>query len=441
MSKKHVVGISLLGFVLFCWFSYYMLTDEELSGASKYWLEQPKPTKNLDNNVFIHMMTIGDRSVNSYETAKNNYLSKVQLAKSTYLDMSTKVNFPSALISENDISADLFCVLNEDGCLTKLKNNKLVLEKQLAKEMSMASKFVSKQSQYNYEQLDIFGSSGNFDNYITFNYLIELSVYFEVLDGNYETAETLLLDYFMFSRKITESSLDLITSINFVVNIEQLFQPLLEQLVKHGHSFSSSLGDYFYPISMQEITLQKVAVSEANMMYRSITSYLEVDSDLKKSEVRRWTIYIGYKPIMTVNKISNFWMQATIPSNTKKSDYLKIKTNTPSFLKISDNNFKQFLMNPKNFLGELVAAASIPRYLDAGIDYALKDLNLLLFKLLINSQNQSVVELISEKEYIDPYTGNNPYIEDNKICYPAWEQLKESDHEYEATCIRFSGIQ
>lgn len=424
-------------FALITYFTYYMFTDEKLSEDAKYWIAQAKPAQNIENNVFIHLMALGETNKEAYELHKRDYLEKVALAEERSLYVDEKVIYPRQLIAEGELPMNLYCFFGDKKCLEEIESNEGFLRQSLQARILVVEEFIENSASFDFEQLDSHSSIGNFDGFYAFNYLASLSVYFDILDGNTHRAEQTLFQHFALVRKVAESSLDLFSSVIFMVSIEQLFQPLLEKLVSSGHQFNSQSLELFSEIPMREISLQKLAISEFNMMYRAVTVYLQPSHFVEGELASDWATAIGYKPISTLNKIANFWKVKTVPKGTLKRHYLRTnKIAEAVTAKQGERDpFSIVLNNPRNFIGELLIEAATPRFIGVGYDYAATDLNLLLFKMLIQSQVTPIDVLIGRSEFEDPYTGSTPYLIDSELCYPAWKELDTEELKQEPICI------
>ncbi len=435
MHKKKLIGAVRL--VLLSYFCYYMLVDDELSKNAEYLLSHAEPTNNLDKNIFIHLAALSN---NNYETSKQRYIATSEKAILNPSEFDNQFTFPSLLIHQEELTSDLYCVFGEEGCLENITENKELLFDLLSERMLIAQEVILSQSKYDFKPLDPISTRGDFDGYLALNYLVGLQVYKNLLEGNTTRSEELLIKHFDFARKLAEGSLDMVSSVVFVVSIQQHFQPLLEKLASTGHQFTYPINEIFNELSMTEISFKKMAISEFAMMHRAVNSYIKpndyVDSELNNE----LAIYIGYKPIATLNRMADFWISNTIPETTPKDRFFEVNGAKPSNQPKVDakNPITIILNNPRNFIGELLLAVSTPRFLDASEDYAAADLNLLLFRLLIESQQTSIVELVAEPKFKDPYTGNAPYIEESKVCYPAWVEDNEKIGEggFKPLCIK-----
>lgn len=432
MQNKKLIATA--GLALLSYFCYYILVDDELSKEAEYLLSHAKPTNNLDNNIFIRLAALAH---NNYETSKQQYIATSEKAKSNPIEFENQFTFPSPLIHQEELTSDLYCFFGEEGCLENITENKKLLFDLLNERMLFAQEVILTQSKYDFKHLDPISTRGDFDGYVALNYLVGLQVYKDLLEGNTSQSEELLFKHFGFARKLAEGSLDMVTSVVFVVSIQQHFQPLIEKLASTGHQFTYPINEIFNELSMTEIGFKKMAISEFAMMHRAVNTYIEPNDYAGNELNNELAIFIGYKPIATLNKIAEFWISNTLPETTPKDQFFKVNSAKPSNQPKLDakNPITIILNNPKNFIGELLLAASTPRLLDASEDYASADLNLLLFRLLIESQKTSIVELVAEPKFKDPYTGNAPYIENSKVCYPVWGDANDEGQD-KPICIK-----
>lgn len=434
---KKIYLSSFVGFTLFVFIAHYMLVDEDLSDLTKSWLEKSVPTQDLNNNVFIHLNSLGESDADSYTKSRNQYIRLSNLAKSQFLDYSQHFTYPNQLISDGELPSTVYCYLKEEGCRAEIRNRRDELTTQLVERISVVENFVHKVDEYNYGLLDGLVARGSLDGFYALSYLVSLSAYFDILDGNLIDAEQLLVNYFRLTRKLAESSLDMETSIVFVISLETIFQPLLEELAANNHKFTLGVDSLFYELDMREISFQKLPVKEVMYMHRAITSYLKPENYVDGALQNEWAMYVGYKPLLTLNLMSEFWLERTVPETTPKNQYLAVSKNEINQYKVDyENSINLVLSNPRNFIGDLLLAASVPRFINAVTDYASGDLNLLLFKLLIKSQTTPLEELLNDPQYLDPYTGNKPYLDKGKICYPGWPELADDDGNFDPICIK-----
>ncbi|MBO9489433.1 hypothetical protein J7384_03565 [Endozoicomonas sp. G2_1] len=434
---KKLISIGILGFILFCLAAYYFLVDDELSEQTIYWLEQDRAAKDLTNNVFIHLMSLNEKTAANYQLSKQNYLEKVALSKVRFLDFEEMTRFPARVVEQDLLPENLNCLPSADNCLEQLKNQREYIAEQLNNNITLVREFINNSTQYDYQQPDVHSSIGDFEHFHTVNYLASLAIYFDILDGNLDRAEQTLFNYLYLLRQVSESSLDVGTSAVFIVAVEQLIQPLFEELVSSGHTFKSQSNHALYQIPVKEITLQKIAVSEIAKMHRTLTEYIYSDGYVDPNFYNNPIAYIGFKPNKTLNSISSYWQTVTLPDSIAKRDFLEARSNIQSIPIIgSENIWSAVLRNPTNFVGELLVLISIPRYIDIGKNIASVDLNLLLFKLLIASQNKPIGDLLADDKFVDPYTGNRPYLLDYKLCYPAWPNDSDASYDVEPVCMK-----
>ena len=312
---KKLISVGILGFILFCLVAYYFLVDDELSEQTIYWLEQDRPAKDLNNNVFIHLLSLNEKTAANYQLSKQNYLEKVALSKARYLELEEMTRFPARVAEQDLLPEDLNCLPSADGCLEQLKNQREYITEQLSNNITSVREFINNSTQYDYQQPDVHSSIGDFEHFHTLNYLASLAIYFDILDGNLDRAERTLFNHLYLLRKTSESSLDIATTAVLVVAIEQLFQPLLEELVSSGHTFKSQNNHALAQIPIKEITLQKIAVSEISKMNRSLTEYIYSDGYVDPSFYNNPIAYIGFKPNKTLNSISSYWQTMTLPES------------------------------------------------------------------------------------------------------------------------------
>lgn len=412
-----------------------MIIDDELSADALNILESATPTTNLDNNVFIHMMALGDNSKNAYKKHHREYVRAAKRAQATKVDFEQLITYPAELIDIEQLASEFQCKLNEHGCFNSIAQNRRNLTDLFSNEMKVARLLILNQNSYTYEQIDSISTMGSFEGAEALGFLISLSVYFHILDCDLVAAEELLLNYFSFLRKSAESTLDLITTVYYVVSYKNIFLPLIERLIWANHRFSASLDAYFYEIPMKEVALRKIAVTEINKMYYSF----KVTKSLNHEYCERCNFNYGFMPNVTINEITDFWLQQTLPERTPKVGYLAAKAFEYDERKFEfGNSYLMMLKNPRNVKGDILAKASIPMFLHAGLSYAERDLYLMLFKMGVESNNSSVNELINDPQYLDPYTGNKPYLDNGKICYPGWPELADDDGKFEPVCLRYA---
>lgn len=434
MQKKTFIRVVKI-FLLLC-FTYYMLVDDKLSKQSEDHLRNVEPTQNLQNNIFIRLAA---PSNDKYEESKQQYIALSEKAKQSPLDFANLFSLPSPFINEKEPDPDLYCSFSDDRCLESITKNGKFLFELLEKPMSDAQNLILNQSRFNFKPIDPVIANIDNDAYRGLDYLIRLQIFKHLLEGEIDQAETLLLKYFVFSRKVAEGSLDPVTSIIFVVSVKDYFQPLIEKLISTGHVFDSNAVDIFDEFSMSEISFKKTVSGEFAVAHRYIDNYA-VNIMEATSIIDRFIVYIGFRRIETLNKLADYWTHSIIPDTTRKQNFFAVKraitANQPElpaqFSTIS------LLKNPRNFIGNLVFfAIQDPHALQKSEAFASADLNLMLFKLALEGQRAPIAKLIKELRFVDPYTGNSPYLQESKVCYPAWIELNSKS---EPMCIQLPNL-
>lgn len=412
-----------------------MLVDDKPSKQSEYLISHAEPTHNLNNNIFIRLAA---SSQDNYEASKQRYITVSKKAKLAPLKLENVFSFPSLLITEEELNSDLYCSFNDDGCFESISENREFLFEGLNKRMIDAKEIVLNQSQFNFQPIDPVSTEGDHGAFKSFNYLIGLQIYKYLLDGETYRAEELLLKYFIFSRKVAEGSLDSLTSVVFIVSVKDYFQPLIEKILGTGHIFNSTAVNAFHEFSMSQISLKKLVNSNFSETQRYIDNYV---SNVTGTNIfDKFFVCIGFRRIATLNKIAEYWIRSTVPETTKKQNFFAVKraivANQPVFP--VEHSILSLLKNPRNFIGDIVLTTLHPYYLDSSEDFASADLTLLLFKLAIEGQHTPIAGLISDPRFIDPYTGNYPYLEESKVCYPAWIAL--DNRKSDSQCIQLPNL-
>ncbi len=414
-------------------FALYMIVDDELSSDAQQYIALASPTDDLENNVFIHLMALGDKSEDAYQKHKNLYVKNYELTKKDYYSYDKIISIPSSFLDLESLPWNMDCRISEGDCIKKLEENRGTLVTLLSREIELAKNLVLSQNSYSYGNVDTVSTRINVDGMTNLNFLIGLAVYNHTLENELALAETLLLNYFLLLRKTAEASSDIAFSAFYAVYLYTTIQPLFEELVLKQHVFELPLREYFYENPMREISNLKIT---SNEMYENSFAFKSSDT-YPLSFCPRCNFNWGFMPNVTLNKVTERWKALIIPEYTKKENYIKLITQKSSnWTNRTDSPFWNSLKNLRNPRGEGIVYASVLT-LDIALLVAQKDLNFLLFQLAAESIDTPVQELINKQDYIDPYTGNSPFVDGSKVCYPPWPELDDEDEKHEAVCIRY----
>ena len=127
---------------------------------------------------------------------------------------------------------------------------------------------------------------------------------------------------------------------------------------------------------------------------------------------------------MTTNEIFKLTKTQLVDETTNKSELLEQIELTKKRKNIAFEQIEYdlknlnwtLIKNYRNVGGTLMHLSAVGPLIDLYKDIIDLDLRMLLLNALIQSQTKPIQDIIDSPEFINPYNGEKPYLDENKIC-------------------------
>ncbi|MGB0835444.1 MAG: hypothetical protein ACPGR2_13070 [Psychrobium sp.] len=404
---------------------YYLIADDDLNPEIIAIQQQYAKPINLDNNVYIEMMSWQYlESDNPYQLAVDAYQQKIaELSSSSIRDISP-IKYP--IVEYHGFAEQPYdCSLSDENCIAELINNREKFESIITDNRKLLDKFYNLRNFHNFEPPNPLIVTARFD--LTAIYKIAaLDLLFKIADGKYESAEKLIAELILFDKRLMSSTDELLFKIIPIMNIDSVYPPLVDYLISMGFTDWSYLPEALSPLSFEELSLNKawrfhIYRDSQWLKFEEIANRAE---ELKPSISHLWPSLI-YKEHITLNKLAEFHFLQLLPNNFPKSQLMeqrKVIEKLSSDIYDSMNFYIEcelcgMLLNINNIAGYLMELTAVPRYVDLYEDLIKVDLKLQLLRLKLSTSKSVVEASLSDNQWRDPYLNSLPFIKDGKVCY------------------------
>lgn len=404
---------------------YYLFADEDLNPEIIAIQQQYAKPINLDNNVYIEMMSWQYLdSDNPYQLAVNAYQQKITELNSSSIRDISPIKYP--IIEYHGFTEQPYnCSLSDENCIAELIKNREKFESIITDNRKLLDKFYNLRKFHNFESPNPLILTANFE--LTAVYKIAaLDILIEIADGNFESAEKLIAQLIMFDKRLMSSTDEMMFKIVPIINIDSVYAPLIDYLRKIGFTDWGYLPEALSPLSFEELSLNKVWRFH---MYRDSQwlKFEEIGGHVKELEpsISHLRPIVMYKEHITLNKLAKFHFQPILPKNFPKSQLIErrkvieelssdIYENAHFY---ADCHVCGLLFNLNNIAGYVMELSLLPKYVDLYQDVIRVDLKLQLLRFKLDSHNPVEENSLNDKQWREPYLNSLPFIKDGKVCY------------------------
>ena len=426
--KKLIIWFScLLAFI----FIVHLFTDDQLNPQAQEWLDYYFKEPNLEQNAYIELIALGIDNESSYDIAKNKYLDSVSQIEKGFLDYDKQLKYPLIIGLPEIFDDPKYCSLDEDGCFQQLQENQKLILSDISIIKDKLQKFRKIATYDNFDFINSISTEPTFDMSVFYR-LSGIQAYYLINDGDMNQAASIIANLIKLERKFLQTSSDAVFLVSPIVNFKVVYQPLIEELYARGFNRWDEIKSVLKPLDIKEISMNKMWLQMFADGTRALKfSYIAESSLDKNSFYQEYQARLKYKENMTLNDLFSHTQLQLINENLDKSElaeeikivserselaYEQIKKDMDNLIWISIKNYR-------NVVGTLLRLTATPRILNLYEDKISMDLRILLLNALIQSQDKPIQDIVNSPEFINPYTGRELSIGENKICYQIDEPI------------------
>ncbi|MGY5450463.1 hypothetical protein ACVFI8_05890 [Agarivorans sp. MS3-6] len=409
---------------------FHLITDDELHPEAKEWIEHYSKPVDLKDNAYIELIALSSVGECSTKQAINSYQSKLHEINTVPLSDFQELQYPNVNGLPNVFDETSFCYFDKENCLLKTARNRIELEAHTLQFESVIHRYLSLSKLSNFVPINTYATEPNWDSLASLQRLALLEVYFYILDNKLELAAQQLSQLIVIDRKFLINSSDVAFHALAIVNYESFYQPLIIELKRKGFSNWDLLAPAFVPLSIEEISFNRVWQSEFSNFAKN-TKYAGKRIRGKRGDhIHVFAAKLKFKENMTLNSAIKIRQKLMISEEVKKGELIEIvklyNANLDEQLEevrwAADKWFWFGLNNYRNIVGSILEMTARPRFLSFYPEKLKFDLRILLLDLLINQDTGFIAEAIDLDEYKNPYTGEAPTLSETDICYTLQEE-------------------
>lgn len=410
---------------------YYLFADEDLNPEIIAIQQQYAKPINLDNNVYIEMMSWQYLdSDNAYQLAVNAYEKKIPELSSVSVHDISPLKY-AAIDYQGFTEEPYDCLLTEENCIAELINHREAFDNLITRNRKLLDKFYNLAKYHNFEppnpllvQFEI--------NLIAIYKLAALDILFKIEDGKYELSEKLIAQLILLDKKLMSSTDEMLFKMIPIVSIDSVYAPLVEYLISTGFTRWNHVPEALSPLSFDELSLNKLWRFH---MYRD-SQWLKFEEIADRAEELEPSIShlrpsLMYKEHITLNKLAEFHFSQLLPENLPKSQLIQQRK---QIKKLSSDiydrtsfyvecQFCGILLNLNNIAGHFMELTLVPRYIDLYEEIIKVDLKLQLLRFKLDSHNPDIEASFTDNQWREPYLNSLPFIKDEQLCYKVEEEV------------------
>jgi hypothetical protein len=415
----------LLGTIFFLFlFGYLLSVDEKLKPKTKEWLTVFEQKIENENNASLRLLSLGKKDSIFVETTKETYNKKLE---SFHFDgvlvYEKPMKYPNVLQFEAFLESPLFCEFKQDNCFSNLNAESEYLNIVIKEFQPELNDFMSLNEVENFEALNPFVAELKLEDFFFLFKLKGTEIYFNIAAGELDKAAQELEKLIEINRKFFSFSNDLLTKVSFTVNTENIFQPLLILLKKEGYATQGEFDKVLSPLSMEEISANKIQIRSFAKNARLIKAGLAAREQNNSGAFFSgfWDSLV-YKENMTLNDMFDEYQAILLPAYVKKPSLLAFSKNIDaeiearSALQVERPMLYRF-KNITNVVGASLKDVIMPRQVNLYESIAGLDTRLQLLRLVLNAKSGDLMAYMEENEFANYYTGERPFIFEGQACH------------------------
>ena len=419
-NKLFLIGL-IASLILFI---YLLMSDEMLEEQTAQWMFVfDERTKDHDN-ASLRLLSLGKKDMVFVNGVKHVY--EERLNAFTYdgvLSERRAMQYPNVLQFEAFLDNPLFCDLDEANCLSAIEQQPEYLHIVLNEFQPELVDFMSLSNAASFQALNPFVAEINLADFFFLFKLKGTEIYVDIHEKRLEKAAQELTDLIQINRHFFADSDDLLTKITFSINMERVFQPLLLALKAAGYDMQGQFDDVLRPLSMQEISSNKIQIrsfaKNARLIKAGLAARERNSSGTFLSKIWHQLIY---KENMTLNDMFKEYQPLLLPKYVNKASLLSFSKNIDK--EIEDTRRMQVerpllyrLKNITNVVGASLKDVIMPRQINLYESTAKLDTRMQLLRIVLNSQQNRLADELALADTNNYYTGQEAILTGTKLCH------------------------
>lgn len=413
--------------MIVCTFGYQLLVDDELNPEAENWLSQVFKEVDLENNAYLSLAALGGRdSELAYDVVRQSYQDAVGQIKFGTLDPHKKFKYPNLNGLVTVLNDTKYCSFELDGCLVNMRESLPYIWEELADYFYLSQQLNNISDFDNFAALNPIATVPDFESLDKVFQLSSIETFLLIEEGEYDKAQRRLSRLIKLLRQLSANSGDATFLALPVIHFVKYYVPLIDLLLVNGHRDFKETLEALSPLSINEITMNRIWLQLFATGATPIKfEYLAADVIKGSNPLDKLLARIKYKENITINAMFNITKIKLIPESAPKLNIhklLSMRQEKVDYLEkeVRDSmssDLAYFIKNYRNYAGGHLLAVSSPKFLNATNELQQTDLLFLLQKAKILAKSKSIIEIINLPEFINPYTGMKPRVEQRKLCY------------------------
>lgn len=424
-SEPKYKKLFLLFPLIFFIYKYFQYQDDQLNPSAQMWIEQYSKLPNLDGNAFIQLVGLQNTEKHDIEKhGKQLYLNSLtEIRRGT---VEQKLQYPAINEFEPLEENPLLCDLKDSDCVDYLQSHQPQAKNLVNSFYLVIEQYLKLEKFTNFSFLNSINTEPNFNQLLTLNKLLALSIAIDIYEKKLDVAALKLTKKIIIDRAFMRSSNNFLFFALPVINFENHYPYLITELIKADYRNLWRIEKVLTPLTIDEISMND---SWKTMFVDSVLPMkfenIAADAIAKNSFFDKLNAKIKYKENMTINDSFEFYQTQIIPDKFKKDSLPLIIKNIDQLAEVhykayekdSDNLLFYSIKNYRNPIGAILAMTVIPKFINLYGSIIEMDIRMLLANILVKNHNSSIEDILTSKEFIEPYSNTKPSYYDNRICY------------------------
>lgn len=381
----------------------------------------------LNNNAYIELIRLGTNM--SYQDSLELYRSRLKKSTEDLNSGEYELRYPSIENLSSNEDTETICKLEYRQCLEDIKNRKKEYEQLVQNFKSILANYRKLAKLDNFNPINSYFTEPDIQALANLNKLATLEIYIDILNGQNEVALSKLASMIELDRKFLASSHELIFDISSIVNMSARYAPLALALKRTDTQGLSKLLPVLTPLSNNELTMNRsfLAFFAHGTELLKLSNIVAIN-DCPNTSLDELYAKQSYKENMTLNADYELLKINLIPTSLPKAELLeylearKIQNEAPHENLKEEQFFS--IDRIRNPVGEIMLRIKTPKYAHIFEDMVGLDLNIMLIRILIQSDSQDLHKVIESEANRNPYKDERAFINsDGLLCFSTSKEV------------------